>query len=138
MSFREKVAWIALAGILLASGLYFGALAVHGATAPHHHFIGLFLAVVILQTVLTTAASIVAAIQSPRDARAPRDERDRNVTRMAAARSYYLLLTGVVLIAILTHFHPDLFTLLNAMLALIMASEALRYALQVVGYRRGA
>lgn len=135
MPFREKIAWVALAGIIVASVLYFGNLATHD--APNSYFVGLFVAVTVVQAIITAAASIVVAVLAPRDARAPRDERDREVARLAAGQTYYPLLIGVMLSAVTIHFGNSLFGMLNTLLGVIMAAEALRFALQIAAYRRG-
>jgi hypothetical protein len=135
MSFREKIAWVALGGIVLAAILYFGNLATHDAS--HAYFVGLFIAVMIAQAVITTVAAIVVAALAPADARAPRDERDRVIARLAAGQTYYPLLIGVMLAAVTIHFGSSLFAMLNLLLAVIMAAEALRFAFQIIAYRRG-
>lgn len=135
MSFREKIAWVSLAGIVVAAILYFGNLATHA--APHAYFVGLFVAVTIVQAVITAVAAIVVAVLAPSDARAPRDERDRGIARTAAGQSYYALLLGVMASAVTIHFGMSLFGMLNLLLAVIMLAEALRFACQIIAYRRG-
>ena len=137
MSFREKVAWIALVGILGASAVYFGTLYAHRGDPGHGYFIGLFLKVATVQTVITIAATMVTAIMSRPDAGAPRDERDWRINRNAAGLTYYPLLIGVILAAVSIHFGNGNFGMLNTLLGVIMAAEALRFALQIVAYRRG-
>jgi len=135
ISFREKIAWVALGGIALAGALYFGNLATHD--APHSYFIGLFVAVMVAQAVITTVATIGVAALAPADARAPRDERDRMIGRLAAGQTYYPLLIGVMLSAVTIHFGNSLFGMLNLLLAVIMLAEALRFVFQIIAYRRG-
>jgi hypothetical protein len=137
MPFREKIAWIALIGILGAALVYFGTLYARGADPEHFYFIGLFLKVTVVQTMITIAATVVTAILSRRDAGAPRDERDRLIDRNAAGLTYYPLLVGVILAAVSIHFGNGIFGMLNTLLGVIMAAEALRFALLIVGYRRG-
>eukprot|EP01035_Chromulina_nebulosa_P003702 gene3702-5052_t len=125
MSFREKIAWVSLVGIVFAGILYFGNLATH--VAPHAYFIGLFVAVIIAQAVITALAAIVVAVLAPTEARAPRDERDRAIARLAAGQSYFPLLLGVMAAAVTIHFGVSLFGMLNLLLAVIMLAEALRF-----------
>ena len=135
MPFKEKIAWVALAGICIAAILYFGNLATHD--APPAYFVGLFVAVMVGQAIITTVAAIVVTILAPADARAPRDERDRVIARLAAGQTYYPLLIGVMLSAVTIHFGNSLFGMLNLLLGVIMAAEALRFAFQIIAYRRG-
>jgi hypothetical protein len=138
MSFREKIAWVALAGIVIAATFYFGMLLRYPQTGSRAYFIGLFLATTLVQTAVTIVASVVVALFSPKDAGAPRDERDRRIASDAAALSYYPLLIGVMAAAVSIHFGNGLFGLLNTLLGVIMAAEALRFGMQIIAYRRGA
>ncbi len=137
MSFREKVAWIALIGIIGAASFYFGMLLRYPGPASREHFIGMFVATSLLQTVVTTVATIVVTLFSVKDAGAPSDERDKRIASRAAALTYYPLLIGVILSAISIHFGNGTFGMLNTLLGVIMAAEALRFALQIAAYRRG-
>jgi hypothetical protein len=136
MPFREKIAWIALVSIVAAFAVYFGMIAVE----PHPdraRFVGLFLLVITVQTAITLIASVIVAIANPTDARAPRDERDRSIARQSAGGAYYVLLIGVILAAVTIHLGVDVFWMMNAILAAIMISEAVRFILQIRAYRRG-
>lgn len=137
MPFREKIAWIALLGILIAVGVYFGILWVHSRHPDHGYFVGLFLEIVILQVIISMIATIAVAITSAPDAGLPRDERDRLIERLAAGQAYYPLLVGVILAAVTVHFGISIFGMLNLLLAVIMLAEALRFGLQISAYRRG-
>lgn len=137
MPFREKVCWIALIGIIGAASFYFGMLLRYPGPASQAHFIGMFVATTLLQTVVTTVATIVVTLFSLRDASAPSDERDKRIASRAAALTYYPLLIGVILSAISIHFGNGTFGMLNTLLGVIMAAEALRFALQIGAYRRG-
>ncbi len=137
MPFREKIAWVALAGIVLAATIYFGTLLRYPAPGNHAFLIGLFAAASLIQALVTIAASIVVALFALKEAGAPRDERDRRIASEAAASSYYPLLIGVMLAAVSIHFGNGPFGMLSTLLGMIMAAEALRFALQIIAYRRG-
>lgn len=137
MPFREKIAWIALLGILGASGVYFGALWWHNGQPSHGLFKGLFVEIVVVQAIITTVATILVSIFSRRDAGQPRDERDRQIERSAAGKAYFPMLIAIIFAAASIHLGNDLFGMLNTLLAVIMGAEALRFALQIIAYRRG-
>lgn len=137
MPFREKIAWVALLGIAGAAIFYFGALWRAPVPLQPAHFIALFVAATLLQAVVTTVATIAVALFSRGDASAPRDERDRRIASRAAALTYYPLLIGVIMAAVTIHFGNGAFGMLNTLLGVIMAAEALRFALQIAAYRRG-
>ena len=138
MTFREKIDWLTLAVIALASAWYamvfpwgltgHPALAVQG---------GMLIVVAIAMTIVLTIAAIALAIHRPRDANAPTDERDRTITRRAATRGYYVLIVGGACCFALGYATGDLATVLNGLLASIVAAELVRLASQVSAYRRG-
>src|SRR3569833_1635502 len=124
MSFREKVAWIALIGIVGAASFYFGMLLRYPGPSSRAHFIGLFVAATLLQTVVTTVATIVVTLFSLKDASAPRDERVRRIASRAVALTYFLLLFGVILSAVSIHFGNGTFGMLNTQHNKNKAAEA--------------
>lgn len=129
---------MALAGIVAGFAVYFGSLA--AALAAGHYatgrFIGLLVVLVFAEVVLSVAAAIVIAVRAPADAQALRDERDRLIGRRAEI-SYYILLVGIFLAAAPIHLDHGRLFVLNGLLAAIMIAEAVRYAVQIAGYRRG-
>src|SRR5215470_5037251 len=93
MSFREKTAWISLLSMTGIYGLYFWSVS-HSASPGGFHLGGLLetiVALAIVQTVLT----IAIAIFSPKEAQAPRDERERLID-LRATRFAYAALAGSV------------------------------------------
>lgn len=138
MSFREKSAWITLLSVLLCFGVYYGTMltgqvATHGAV----RFL-LFVGCVIGLAVLQAGLHIVAAVLSPKEAQAPRDERERLIDARAHTFGYYVLVTGVLALAVPGHLGHDVIDLMNfALLAVVVATLAVTVA-QIVMYRRGA
>jgi hypothetical protein len=137
MSFREKSAWISLLSMLLIYGSYFWS-AVH--SGPHFgkvHFSSL-LGTIILLVIVQVALSIAVAIISPRDAKAPRDERDRLIDLRATRFAYAALATSVAFACFFGAFNPPIIFNTNARLFLLVLAEVLRSGCQIVQYRRGA
>ena len=137
MSFREKTAWISLLSISAVYGFYFWSVIRAGHPgAPTFHFGGLLLATIIaivaVQVVLTTAA----AIFSPRDAKAPRDERDRLIGLRATRVAYSGLATAVAFACFFGALNPPLVFNTNALLFILVASELLRTSCVILQYRR--
>lgn len=138
MTFREKIDWLTLAVIALASGWYaivfprglrgIPALAAQG---------GMLLVVAIAMTLVLTVAAVALAIHRPHEADAAADERDRGITRRAATRAYYVLIVGAAGCFALAYWTADLALVLNGLLASIIAAELVRLASQVAAYRLG-
>ena len=136
MSFREKTAWIAVLSIAAIYGFYFWSAVRSGphSSADLFTLTATIVGLVIVQIALTTAA----AIFSPKDAQAPRDERDRLIALRATRVAYSGLATSVVFAAFFGAFHPPIVFNTNALLFVLVASEILRYACQILQYRRYA
>lgn len=137
MSFREKSAWISLLSVATIYGYYFVSLFRSRSHAGAPAFGGLLytiVALVIVQTVLT----ILVAIYKPKDARAPRDERDRLIELRATRCAYAGLATAMAFAIFFAGFDPPILFNANALLFILVVAEALRNASQIIQYRRGA
>ena len=139
MSFREKSAWITLISVLLCFGVYFGAIATgrierFGMAALHFGLISI-IALVVLQIVLR----VIAAIGNPREARAPRDERERLFELRARSLGYYVLVLWMTGIIVAVHFRAvhKLDVVYIAWLGVAVASVVVSAA-QIIQFRRGA
>jgi hypothetical protein len=139
MSFREKSAWITLVTVVVCFGLYFGALAggwiERFSMASFHYAIICIVALSVLQIVL----HIVAAILNPKDARAPRDEREKMFESRSHALGYYLLVIWMLGILVAVHFPTvrKLDVVYLAMLGLVVTTAVVAIA-QIIQFRRGA
>jgi hypothetical protein len=136
MSFREKSAWITLVTVLICFGAYFGTLLsgrVSRGFASFHLLAACVAALVLLQIVLHA----VAAGLSPREAHAPRDEREALIQARSHTVGYYVLMVMVLLLALPVHFgHPPVDLLNFALLDVVVATLAVSGA-QIVMFRRG-
>lgn len=138
MAFREKAAWISLLSVAGVYGVYFFFVIRAGhAGAPGGHFFGLLetvIALVVIQVGLLIAVSIV----SPRDAREPRDERERLIDMRATRQAYHGLATGIALACFFGAFTPPIIFNTNALLFVLVTAELLRSTSQIIQYRRQA
>jgi hypothetical protein len=136
MSFREKSAWISVLSMVCIYGFYFWSVFTHRSKADGSH-VGLLetiIAVVVLQVVLTVAV----AIFSPKEAKAPRDEREKLIELRSMRVAYAGLATSVALACFFGAFDPPILFNTNALLFILVTAEILRSACQIVQYRRGA
>ena len=137
MSFREKSAWISMLSMLAIYGFYFWSVIHAGPQAGGLHFGGLLetiIALVVVQIVLTVAA----AIFTPKEAKAPRDEREKLIELRAMRVAYSGLATSVALACFFGAFDPPILFNTNALLFMLVTAEILRSACQIVQYRRSA
>ena len=137
MSFREKTAWISLVSTSGIYAFYFWSVVRSRGGAGDFRFGGLLttiIALVIVQTVLIVAV----AISAPKEAQAPRDERDRLIDLRATRFAYAALATSVACACFFGAFNPPIIFNTNALLLVLVVAEILRSGCQVVQYRRGA
>ena len=137
MSFREKSAWISMLSMSGIYGFYFWSVIHDGPKTGGFHFGGLLqtiIALVIVQIVLT----IAVAIFTPREAKAPRDERDKLIELRAMRVAYAGLATSVALACFFGAFDPPIVFNTNSLLFILVTAEILRSACQIIQYRRGA
>jgi hypothetical protein len=136
MSFREKSAWISVLSMAAIYGYYFWSVV---RDRPHGHFrvgglLETIVALVILQIVLTVAV----AIFSPKEAKAPRDERDKLIELRSIRVAYAGLATAVAMACFFGAFNPPIIFNTNALLFILVTTEIMRSASQIIQYRRGA
>lgn len=138
MSFREKSAWVTLMGILVVCALFFS----HGPSifVPHPHpaafhaMISSFVALIMIKII----AQVVLYVRNPRDARAPKDEREQLIDLKAIRLASYVYVLGTFL-AVLTLHHGasgravGYFVLLSFVVAEICNQTA-----RIVYHRRGS
>jgi len=135
MSFREKSAWITLITVLLCFGVYFGAVASGHVRGVHSLYFLLICGVglIVLQAVLT----LIAAMMTPRDALAPRDEREALIQGRSHTLGYYVLMVLALGLFVPVHFPHTAIDMANfALLAVVIATLVVAVA-QIVMFRRG-
>ena len=140
MSFREKSAWISFFCLLIFGGLYGWHVVqvefFHARDNPMVYVGGTFAALVALEIALHVAI----AIQSPKEARTPKDEREHLIDLRASRVAFYVLLIGTFLsIGIGMHLPgANRFLMANCMMGSIITTLLVRFGTQIVLSRRDA
>jgi hypothetical protein len=136
MSFREKSAWISLVLILLVFGPYFWMVGRTLTGADHVHA-GTQFALIGLFFVLEIVLHVAIAVQSPRDARAPKDEREDVIDLKATRTAFYVLLVGALLSIFTMHFRTTVWIMSQCVLFSVVVAELVKFASQIAYFRRG-
>jgi archaellum biogenesis protein FlaJ (TadC family) len=136
MSFREKSAWISLLSIAIICGVYFGSV-IHAGPHAGFHF-GSLLATVIALIVVQIVLHVVIAIAAPKEAKAPRDEREKLIELKATRIAYSGLSTAIVCACLFGALDPPIVFNTNALLFVLVTAELMRTGCQIIQYRRGA
>lgn len=137
MSFREKTAWISMLSMAGIYGYYFWTVVHAGPQPGGPHFGGLLdtiIALVFVQVVLIVAV----ALFNPKDAQAPRDEREKLIELKATRVGYAGLASGIALACFFAAFDPPILFNANALLFILVTAEILRSACQIIQHRRAA
>jgi hypothetical protein len=96
--------------------------------------VGTTIALVVVQVLLIVAVAIFA----PKEATAPRDEREKLIELKATRVAYAGLASGVVLACFIGAFDPQIIFGTNSLLLILVTAEVLRSACQIIQYRREA
>jgi uncharacterized membrane protein len=140
MSFREKSAWISFVLVFLVFLLWL--VHMHGYVPLRPSAGGnpglWILGVLVLFVVAEIVLHVAAALLSPADARAPRDERDTLIALRATRVGFYVLAAGAWVSVASMHIRFNaLFVAEHVMTALFVA-ELAKLGTQIVLYRRQA
>jgi len=140
MSFREKIAWVSLVGIVVAFAPYFALVTAYRGPAPVFPFYsgGLLVAVTIATILIVAVGSIGVALTNVKEANAPKDERDRVIARAASSSGYRVLIPLLFFALAATYVGWSTAALANAVLGAIVLAEIVRCGTEVFLYRKGA
>jgi hypothetical protein len=139
MSFREKSAWISFVTILAVFIPFFwnsyrqyqGAISGRDAVGTAFTLLATF---VVLEILLHVAL----AIRAPKEARSPRDERERLIDLRATRVGFYVLLVGALASVGMVHLTSRAWVIQQVVLLAIVLAELVRFGGQIVLFRRDA
>jgi hypothetical protein len=138
MSFREKSAWITLLTVLVCFGAYFGSIVTGRVSGRGFDTLHLLLTCVGGLVVLQVGLNVVAVLTTPKDGRAPKDERETLIQWRSHTLGYYVLMVLVVALFVPVHMGHTAIDMANfALLDVVIATLAVALA-QIVMFRRGA
>jgi hypothetical protein len=143
MSFREKSAWISLVSLAAVGGAYFWNFVRILIRQPALSDVELFFALVAALIVVEVVLHLAIAIRAPRDARTPRDERERLIDLKATRFAFLVLLLGAFASIGTGHLHlahsgDRLFVMMHSVLFSIVVAEVVKFGSQIALYRRDA
>lgn len=139
MSYREKVAWLSLLGMVVAYGPYF-VMTAHqpppNGDLPNVEQLVRFGVTAVAYMLILGVGHLVLRLRSPGD-HGPADERDRAIERRAMQVAYYVLIAGMIVVGVVMPFDNSGWAIVNAALAAIVVAEVVHYGVAVWSYRRG-
>jgi hypothetical protein len=143
MSFRERTAWITLITIVVCFGVYYGAVFTGLVPTNSWRSFHLGLICIISLVVLQVGLNLIATLLNPKDARTPRDEREKMIQSRSHTIGYYVLMFGMAAVLLSTHviFEENVLdvivnTVNFGVLAMVVAALSVAVA-QIIMFRRG-
>jgi archaellum biogenesis protein FlaJ (TadC family) len=137
MSFREKSTWISFLLLLIISiPFFYQFIQIERGLTNSRASFHLFLFLVILFVVGEIVLHAVIVMQSPRDARVPKDERERLIDLKGMRVAFFVLMTGAWSVIVLVHFPVDRFAIIQALLFAVVVAELSMLGARLVYYRR--
>jgi len=140
MSFREKSAWISFVclllltiGVVQSQHFHTHDAQGHDVVDPLHLALAIFVGFIVLQVVL----HLIVAAQSPKDARTPKDERERFIELRAARIGFYALVVAELGAMGAFHAHGRVGILMWSVLLGIFIAWLIKLGSEIVFYRRG-
>jgi hypothetical protein len=140
MSFREKRAWVTLIALIFVLVLFWFHIPPAQMLAPPQsmwvlHVLMLMIAVFIT---IELVAHIVMRLRSPRDARTPKDERERLIELKSIAVAWYVFaISSLGGIFLTLHAGANEVGLAFVVLLAFVIAEIVNYAMRIYYYRRG-
>jgi hypothetical protein len=139
MSFREKAAWISLVVGIGVYAFYFAQAipAVARGEAGGSYYFWLMVIATVISVVATIVLTVASAVMAPKDAKAPRDEREALVVLKAYPFAAYTLAAGAFMTIVLLFIGADRFFAANLLFFVLCLSELMKSCAQIFCYRRG-
>ena len=125
--------------LLVGAGWLWNAIGVEIYHARLGDPMAVFFAQLAVLIALEIGLHVAIAIQSPRDARTPKDEREKLIDFKASRVAFYVLMAGAwASIATLHVPGSNKFMMAQAMMGSIIITMLVRFAMQIALYRRDA
>jgi hypothetical protein len=138
---QRKSAWISFICILIFGGLYgWHTVQVEWLHARDGNSVAYVFGTIAALVALEIALHVAIAIQSPREARTPKDEREQLIDLRASRVAFYVLFVGTLLSLGLGMHLPgsNRFLMAQLLMSAIITTLLVRFGIQIVLYRRDA
>ena len=139
MSFREKSAWISFLTILAVFIPFFwNSYRQFSGAITSHEGVDTAFTLLVAFLVIEIVLHAVLAIRAPREARSPRDERERLIDLRATRVGFYVLLLGAMSAVGAVHLTRSAWAVSQVALFGVVVAELVRFGIQIVLFRRDA
>jgi hypothetical protein len=137
MSFREKSAWITLTSILIVFVLYYTHVPQLFDPDPGEWQLMVIAVCIAAFVVIEVVAHIVLYLRFPKDARTPKDERERLIDLRATRLAAYAYVAGTFFAILTPHHGASGFAVGVFVILAFVIAEVVNYAARIILYRRG-
>jgi hypothetical protein len=139
MAFREKTAWISLFVGLGVYIFYFvqAVPAIARGDAGGGYYFRLMVVATVISIIATIVLTVASAVMAPRDAKAPRDEREKLISLKASQFARFTLSAGAFAAIIALFVGVDRFLAANLLFFTLALSELMQSGAWIFYNRRG-
>ena len=143
ISFREKSAWISLILLCAFGAIYLWNFVRILEDRPAFNDIYLFFALVVALVIAEVVLHLAIAIRSPKEARTPKDERERLIDLKATRAAFYVLMVGAFASIGTVHLRlrdrgDHTFVMMHCVFLSLVVAEVVKFGTQIALYRRDA
>ncbi|MET0307960.1 MAG: hypothetical protein ABW023_04570 [Sphingomonas sp.] len=137
MAYREKLAAVNLAVMVLVYAVYFTLVATRPPVSRLVDLLWLFGIAVPVHALLVGLGTFLIRIPSWKEGAAPADERDRAIARRGRSIAYLVLLAEMILVGVVMPFSKPPGTIVNTTLLAIVIAELTHQGVVLLSYRKG-
>ena len=140
MSFRETRAWVTLIALIAVLLLFWLHIPPNRMLRPEPNMWVLHVLLLTTSTfvLVEIIAHVIMRLRSPRDAKRPKDERERLIELKSIAIAFYAYaILSIFGIFITLHMHANAIGIGFVVLTAFVLAEIVNYAMRIYYYRRG-
>lgn len=139
MPYREKLAWLTLTSLLIASSVYFGILgpSVEFGRNKLLDIVWSYGPVGAVHGLVVLAGYAAITLTSRGESKTPADERDKAIQQRSTYLAYIVLLVGILYAGMVMPFTEPPYKIINTALFVVVLAELVRDAVVLISYRRG-
>jgi hypothetical protein len=138
MSFREKSAWVSFLCILgVFTPFFWNSYQQYSGALDSRSAVGTAFALLALFVALEIVLHVALALLSPKDARTPKDERERQIELRATFIAFQVLVVGAMCAVGAVHLTRSAWVIHQVALLAIVVAQLVKFGMQILLFRRG-
>jgi uncharacterized membrane protein len=138
LSFREKSAWVSFLSILgVFTPFFWNSYRQYSGAVDSRTAVGIAFTLLALFVALEIVLHVALALQSPKEARTPKDERERQIELRATFIAFQVLVVGALAAVGMVHLTSRAWVIHQVAFLAIVVAQLVKFGTQIVLFRRG-